>query len=198
MRNVRSRPSPQHPEAQVCSNGWMTYLTAAAGLFIALQACGGSSSDADDSDANAGPNVSAARADVVAMCDAICERETSCSVSDPADPPCEPQCLSDSPEATLLRRDVFRGLLNCQRQLTCDDNDDRCLVQVVQELVPDFASSPLLNRCVEIQDQCGGFSEDSCSYAIVFTDAGKARLETCLNETCELVAGCIAGLVQGT
>ena len=137
-------------------------------------------------------------ADVVAVCDAICERRTRCDLDDPEDEPCQPDCLRESADPRFMRGDVLRGLGDCYSKLACDGNDDRCLDQVVQVLVPDFMSSPLLDRCVEVQDQCGGFSDDSCAYAIIFTDAGKARLEGCLNESCELVAGCIAGLVQGT
>jgi len=173
------------------------YLTAGAGLFIVLQACGGSSSDANDSGATGGPNVAAAQADVAALCNVTCENESSCDSPDPADAPCLPECLGESPDPTLLRRDVLRGLLDCHSQLACDQSDDGCLLPVIQVLEIDFANSPLLNRCVEIQDECGGFSEDLCSYAVIFTDAGKTRLEDCLNETCEFVAECIAGLRQG-
>jgi len=169
-------------------------MTAAIAAILVVPACGGSSSDANDG----GPNVAAAQADVTALCDVICENNLRCDSPDPADGPCKPECLSENPEPSLFRRDVLRGLLECQSQLTCDDNDDLCAGQVVQVLVPDFMSSPLLDKCVEVQDECGGFSDDSCVYAVVFTDAGKARLETCLNEPCELVAGCMAGLRQGT
>ena len=137
-------------------------------------------------------------ADVVAVCDAICDRKTRCDLDDPEDAPCQPECLRESADPHFMRGDVLRGLRDCYSKLACDGNDDSCLAQVVGALVPDFMSSPLLDGCIEVQDQCGGFSDDSCVYAIIFTDAGKASLQDCLNESCELVAGCIAGLVQLT
>jgi hypothetical protein len=173
----------------------MTVLPIAIGVLLALPACSGSS---DDSRGNGGPTGAATEADVVASCDAICDRRTRCDLEEPEDPPCQPDCLRESADPRFMRGDVLRGLSDCYSELACGESDDRCLDRVVTVLVPDFMSSPLLDQCVEVQDQCGGFSDDSCAYAIIFTDAGKARLQDCLNETCELVAGCIAGLVQGS
>jgi hypothetical protein len=142
--------------------------------------------------------VAAAHADLVALCHAICERETRCQTLDPADGPCEADCLRGDPDPALVRRDIVRGLVECQGPLECDANDDLCLEQVLQTLEPDFESSPLLERCSQIQDQCGGFSDDNCAYAVIFTDAGKTRLDACLNSSCDLVAGCMDELLQGT
>jgi len=161
-------------------------MTAAAGLFLVVQACGGSG-------AESGPNAAATEADLAALCTDICERGLTCE-PEYAEDSCQTECVSDNPEATLVRRDVIRGLVDCQRQLTCDDNDDLCIDRVLRELEPDFAGSPLLDLCIRVQDQCGGFSDDICAYAVIFTDDGKARLEACLNSGCESVGACIAGL----
>jgi len=166
-------------------------LTAVVLSWLALQACSGSSTDS-----RGGPSVAAADADVAGLCSAICERSVSCEPLEFQSDTCEPDCRSDNPPK-WLRRDIVRGLADCQSKLSCDDDDDDCLPQVLEVLEPNFMSSPLLDRCIEVQDQCGGFSDDACAYAIVFTDAGKERMQACLNSDCDLVAGCIANLREG-
>lgn len=168
----------------------MTTLRLGLPLFalLAVPAC--------DSGASSGPTGAARRADVAALCDAICERGLRCADEEP--PPeqanCQPECLSKSAEPSLLRADILRGLAECQSELACGENDDGCLERVVAELVPDYRSSPLLQRCIDVQDQCNGFSDDDCSYAVIFTDAGKQRLEACLSQSCSSVGACMAGL----
>jgi hypothetical protein len=169
----------------------LSWLTAAAFGFLAAQAC-------DDSGGGSDPNAAAGQADLAALCDAICARGSQCEAPDPEEGPCEPSCLSEGPEAGLVRRDIIRGLVDCQQQVPCDESDDACFDQVVLGLVPDALDSPLLQRCLAVHDECGGFSDDSCSYTVTFTDVGKARLEACLSSGCAQVGGCIAGLSQGT
>ncbi|HKO91544.1 MAG TPA: hypothetical protein VJU61_10350 [Polyangiaceae bacterium] len=167
-------------------------MTVAAGVFFALPACGGSGNSG-----NSGPTGAGVQAEVVAVCDALCSRSTRCDQEEPEDDPCQPECLSGSADPSVMRGDFLRGLSDCYSGLACTESDDRCLERVIQVLVPDYEDSPLLERCLRIQDQCGGFADDNCAYAVIFTDAGKEQLESCLNSGCDAVAGCIAGLKQG-
>ena len=82
----------------------MKYVVA-AGLVLALQACGGSSSN---SAGNSGPTGAAVEADVVAVCDAICERSTRCDLE--RGPPLRDRVSERERGPTFMRRDVLRGL----------------------------------------------------------------------------------------
>lgn len=169
----------------------------AAGLLLAAQAC---SSDAGGG-ASSGPTGAARQAELDDLCDTVCERDTRCTEQEEPDSDaatCRSECARESPVPELMRGDIVRGLVQCQRQLACDQNDDQCLERVVQQLVPEYESSPLLKLCLDVQDRCGGFSDDACSYAVTFTDAGKKQLEDCLNASCDRVASCVKGLTQRT
>jgi len=182
------------------AHAWAVGLVTGACFSLAVPGCGGSSSGgAHGIGSSSGPDGAARQAELDDLCDSVCERDTRCPDDEDPDSDaaaCRSECLSESPDPELVRGDVLRGLAQCGRQLTCDQSDDQCLEQVVQKLVPDYASSPLLKLCLDVQNQCGGFSDDACSYAVTFTDAGKKRLEDCLNTTCDRVGACVKGLTQ--
>jgi hypothetical protein len=166
-----------------------------AWLLLVSHACGDASSGAHDGAATA--------ADVASWCDAICEYRERCPDEDaePGDAsaqPCNDECsreLGAVAEAGLVQQRVARALGECARGLSCDGSDDVCVQQVAADLDLDVAS-PLVSTCLELQDECGGFSDDFCAYAATATSAGKARLDECFSAGCAAVGVCIEALAS--
>jgi hypothetical protein len=66
---------------------------------------------------------------------------------------------------------------------------------VVEELELDI-DTPLVNECLQVQDECGGFSDDVCVYAAIATSTGMARLDECFSAGCDAAGECIMGLTE--
>jgi hypothetical protein len=49
-----------------------------------------------------------------------------------------------------------------------------------------------------VQDSCGGFSDDACTFAIAFTDAGREQLGRCFEADCADVGPCVLELTGGS
>lgn len=170
-------------------------LVVAWALFVS-HGCG------DAADGTAGADGAATAADIASWCDAICDYEERCPDEDvdPADElaPCRTECPAEAGAITragLVKQSVARAFERCARELACDQSEDVCAGQVVAELDLDI-DAPLVNQCIQVQDECGGFSDDSCLYAVTATSAGMARLDECFSSDCDRVGECIQALTN--
>jgi hypothetical protein len=157
--------------------------------LMALLACG-------DGQDDTGPADEAATAsDIEALCGSICGYEERCArETDPAAEPCPSQCLSDAGgNYELYRRAVARALRDCFAELDCNGGDDACIGQVLEQLELD-SITPLATKCGQVQDECGGFSEDFCATTLTATTKGQAQIDECLSASCDAVPACIEGL----
>ena len=168
-------------------------MAARHAALLALLGCGKAESSAS------GPDRGADTADVIATCEAVCDLNARCAnEADETDDECRAGCADgeDGPQPQFIQQRALDGLRECFDALSCDQSDDSCLTQVLLELDPNFQSSPLGSECLRAQDECGGFSEDSCSYAILFTSAGQSRFAACLSEGCDELLPCLAELFE--
>jgi hypothetical protein len=163
-------------------NPWIVAL-------MALPACGDAQDDTGSADG------AATAADIEALCGAVCGHEERCArETDPVDEPCMSQCLSDAGENyELYQRGIARALRECFAELDCNAGDGACVGQVLEQLDLDTLT-PLAMKCVEVQDECGGFNEDFCTATLTATSEGKAQIDECLSASCDAVPQCIEGL----
>lgn len=165
-------------------------------VLLAAQACGGDAGGAGDGGDGAPIERGATEADVADWCGAICERSQRCGESgDEAGTgqSCPATCTADLGSAELIQQRVAHAFEDCFSELSCARSDDSCIALVAAELELDL-TSPLLRRCISVQDECGGFSDDFCSFALVATPAGQTRLDQCLSSACDAVPACLAAL----
>ena len=156
---------------------------------LTLGACGGETQQP-------APDAAASDADRTELCDALCGLQTRCPGEDESDAEvCT--CQDEFPDAELLLLRVVRGLTECFAELSCSDSDDRCSTDVLRQVDPDL-DTPLARECIRVQDSCGGFSDDACVFAIAFTDAGRERLERCLDADCADVGPCVRELTSAS
>jgi hypothetical protein len=157
--------------------------------LMALPACGDAQDDTGSADG------AATAADIEALCGAVCGHEERCArETDPADEPCTSQCLSDAGENyELYQRGIARALRDCFAELDCNAGDGACVGQVLEQLDLD-TSTPLAMKCVQVQDECGGFSEDFCATTLTATTEGKAQIDECLSASCDAAPPCIEAL----
>lgn len=168
----------------------MRTLTSGILACLGILACGEAASGTAPADR------AATTADVAAVCDAVCERSERCSTGDEADEPeaeCEATCRSGFGGSELVQQRVAHAFRDCYRELPCNESDDVCSGRVAADLELDTAS-PLVNECIQVQDECGGFSDDFCTYAATATTRGKALLEECFSSPCDAVSECIEAL----
>jgi hypothetical protein len=155
---------------------------------LALLACGDAQDDTDPAEA-------ATAADIEALCESICGYEERCArEADPAAEPCPSQCLSDAGgNYELYQRQVARALRDCFAELECNGGDDACIGRVLEQLDLD-SITPLATKCGQVQDECGGFSEDFCATTLTATTQGQAQIDECLSASCDAVPPCIEEL----
>jgi hypothetical protein len=155
----------------------------------ALLACGDAQDDTGSADE------AATAADIQALCGSICGYEERCArETDPAAEPCASQCLSDAGgNYELYQRAVARALRDCFAELDCNRGDGACIGQVLEQLELD-SITPLAMKCGQVQDECGGFSEDFCATTLTATTKGQAQIDECLSASCDAVPQCIEGL----
>jgi hypothetical protein len=157
------------------------------------QACGG---DAGDAGKAAPVDVGATEADIAEWCGVGCERSQRCQTSDGEDEPsCAATCMAEFWKPELIQQRVAQAFQDCFSELPCGQSDDSCFAIVVATLDLEL-TSPLAQRCLSVQNECDGFSEDSCSFAVVATSAGRTRLDQCLSSACDAVPECIAALSE--
>jgi hypothetical protein len=158
-------------------------------VLMVVTACG----DTQDGDGPA--DGAATAADIEALCGAVCAYEDRCArEADPSDEPCTSQCISDGGgNYELYQRGVARALRACFAELECNVGDDACISQVLAQLGLD-AITPLAMKCVEVQDECGGFSEDFCATTLTATAKGRGQIDECLSASCDAVSPCIEAL----
>lgn len=157
--------------------------------WMALLACG------DAQDGGGAADGAATAADIEALCGASCAYQERCArEADPAETPCTSQCLSEAGgNYELYQRRVARALRDCFAELACNGGDDACIGQVLEQLELD-SITPLAMRCVQVQDECGGFSEDFCATTLTATTKGQAQIDECLSASCGAVPPCLEGL----
>ncbi|HEV8248157.1 MAG TPA: hypothetical protein VGP93_20420 [Polyangiaceae bacterium] len=164
--------------------GVLRLLTAA---LSACAACGGTSSDDGGSAAAATP------ADVGSMCAAICSRDSRCTS---ATPTCVQDCEDDFPAAQNVKQGFVERYSSCIENLACDSNDDVCVESAILAEYSDPESSPLFQKCNDVQNRCDTFSDDSCVGAFVFTPAVQTQMSACLDLSCNEAGSCIDGLLR--
>lgn len=161
---------------------------AVLGLLVAAHACGGSTEPDPEGPTDA--------ASLAAFCQAGCDRRARCDAeSEPDDEGCS-ACLDEAPPAELLRHDFIEVLTECTENLACSQSDDSCTQRAITTVDPNFATSPLVSQCLETQDECGTFIDDTCIYAIAFTGPARTRFGECLSQRCDQVEGCLAQLLE--
>jgi hypothetical protein len=159
--------------------------------MFATQACGG---DAGDAGQAAPVDRGATEADIADWCAAVCEHSERCRESEDDEEPgqsCPAECMADLGNAELIQQRVAHAFRDCASELSCDQSDDSCVALVAAELDLDV-TSPLLQRCLSVQDECGNFSDDRCTFAVLATPAGQTMFDQCLSSACDAVPACIA------
>ena len=157
--------------------------------MLASQACGG---DAGDAGKDAPVDVGATEADIADWCGAGCERSQRCETNDGEDEQsCAAECMADFGNPELIQQRVARAFQDCFSELPCGQSDDSCFAIVAATLELDL-TSPLAEQCLSVQNECGGFSDDLCSFAVVATPAGQTRFDQCLSSACDAVPACLA------
>jgi hypothetical protein len=152
-----------------------------------------------DSGSGSSTSARADTGDLAETCAASCDQQARCE-TDPelvqTPEACRAECEDEAPPPELFRRVFVQSLGDCFAGLDCDTSDDSCVGVALADVDPNFATAPLGSQCLEVQNECGGFSDDLCTYAIAFTPDGQARFEDCLNLECDAVAACLQELLD--
>jgi hypothetical protein len=156
------------------------------GTWLAvMHGCGGSAS-------SPGPGAASDASQFEELCEAQCHRLARCEdATETSDAPCA-ACVATAPRPEVFRRDFVQTIIDCTERLACGDSDDGCVDEAIATVSADAASSTLAAKCLSVQDDCGDFSDDDCTYAFAFTDAARSDFDACLSQSCEDIGPCFA------
>src|SRR6185436_13272141 len=100
----------------------------------------------------------------------------------------------DFPPPQNIKQSFVNDYASCIEHLGCSVSDDQCVESAILAEYSDPESSPLLQKCLDVQSRCGTFADDSCIGALVFTPAVQAQMDNCLDLSCDAAGSCIDGL----
>jgi hypothetical protein len=174
-------------------------LGAVALALAALAGC----SDGESSSGSGSSTVPASEAQIVAICEAQCDRRQRCFPED-AESTCVESCAAESSVFTNgLRADLAVALADCQRDWPCGMNDDECTVVAFETVGEDpdrVLQSPDIQQCLAKEQECrgteGDFSDDLCGVLAFLVPSKRSEMARCFERGCGEVTACLAPLAE--